>query len=392
MRKPQVIVITNLYPNAYEPNRGIFIKQLIESLHEQIEIKVVAPIPWRPRWVERLMTRRAPLENIETIGPITVYHPRYIVTPKILRSCYGWFFYLGIYPLLKKINKESPIDLFSVHWAYPDGYGTHLAAKRLNIPYIVHALGCDINEYTKYAGRRKRIKSALQYSHANIVKSNDLKIKINELGIKNEKTHTILNGVDQTVFNYADKYFARKSLSLPEKDKLLLFIGNFQEEKGLTYLLQGIERIKSASFKLLIVGSGPDKTQIEREINNRGINHKIIMIGQVNHSDIPNYLRAADLLCLPSLREGCPNVVLESLSCGTPVLASNVGAVPDIITRPEWGLTIPSKSPEAIANGIINGLKLKEDKLPDFTWHNWNDNATRILKVFESAFNAKDST
>lgn len=386
MNKRHVVVVTNLYPNRDEINRGIFTKQQVEGLNHEVDVTVIAPVPWRPIWLEKAITKRPALPKMESIDGITVYHPRYLVIPKILRWTYGWFFYLGVFSLIKSLSKKINIDLISVHWAYPDAYGTALAANRLHIPFAVHALGCDINEYLKYPARRKRIKYAMQHSKLNIVVSRELKTKITQLDVSESKTQVLLNGIDQRRFTKGSQYNSRRDLSLPENEKLVLFIGNFQVEKGLTYLLQAVEKIKDSDFRLVVIGGGPDEILVKEEFKTRNIMHKIIFIGRVPHHEIPNYLRAADLLCLPSLREGCPNVVLESLSCGTPVLGSNVGAVPDIISKPQWGIVVPTCSPEKIANGILSGLTLKEQGFPEFKWFSWDDNAKQVLRAYAGIY------
>ncbi|MGB0496123.1 MAG: glycosyltransferase, partial [Kangiellaceae bacterium] len=137
-------------------------------------------------------------------------------------------------------------------------------------------------------------------------------------------------------------------------------------------------KLKKDNVKLLVIGSGPLQNDVEMQIQNLKLTDKITLIGRVEHQLIPNFMAACDLLCLPSLREGCPNVVLESLSCGTPVLASNVGAVPDIISREEYGIIVPACDVDELANGIDKGTALKEQELPLFEWYDWQENAQKV--------------
>ena len=138
----------------------------------------------------------------------------------------------------------------------------------------------------------------------------------------------------------------------------------------------------------MIVGDGPEKANLERQIARHGIGDKIDMKGRLPHDQVPAYLAAADLLCLPSLREGCPNIVLESLSVGTPVLSSRVGAVPDIVDRPEWGILVPPRDAAALAEGIRNGIDLKTRPVPEFRWYDWDENADANLEIFLEVINA----
>ena len=381
MTNKSIALVSNLYPSSVEKTRGIFTKQLTDSMPEHVKITVVAPIPWRPDWSlkpERIVPYREEIDGVE------VFHPRYLVTPKIFRCLYGWFFYLGVFPTLKKLQQAGKADIISTHWIYPDGVGSVLAAKKLHIPIALHALGCDINQTTKHFLRRLQIKYALGHANVNIVVSQALKHKLIQLGISEQKIKVILNGVNPKKFHPTPMAEARKTLALNPAEKYLLFIGNIQIEKGLSCLIDAVALIKDTPFTLLVVGSGRLESKIKEQIARLGIQSKVIFIGPVAHEMIPLYLSAANLLCLPSLREGCPNIVLESLSCGTPVLGSNVGAVPDMISKPEWGILVEPEKPEQFAQAISPGFELKNKNFPPFQWFDWQENATKVLEVLQT--------
>lgn len=384
-----VVLISNLYPNNSESTKGLFIKQLADSLSKLCELTVVSPIPFHPLD----LIRKPTVVKREIIDGITVLHPRYIVIPKTLRSLTGYFFSKGILKTIRQLQLQGKADIISAHWTYPDGYGASLVAKKLNIPFSIHALGCDINDYTKYKIRRRLIVNALSNSNVNIVKSQALKDKITSLGIESRKTIVIHNGVDQKKFTRKLSQVAKTEIEdasdkelFKDKTKYCLFIGNFQVEKGLNFLLDAFNRIKNERIHLIIIGSGPLQNEVESQIDNLGLKKYVTLLGRVEHQYIPQYMAACDLLCLPSLREGCPNVVLESLSCGTPVVASNVGAVPDIISKDEFGVIIPACDALELAKGITKGLKLKENELPIFEWYDWQENAERVNSELQNLF------
>ncbi len=377
---PSIVIVSNLYPNKFEKTRGLFIKQLTDSLATKLRVTVVSPVPFNPLDLIKPSSKRLP--ESEIIDGITVFHPRYIVIPKLFRSLTGFFFSIGIKQTLKTLSAEGKADFISAHWVYPDGFGANRIAKQLNIPIAIHALGCDINEYTKFKIRRKLITQALKQSDVNIVKSHELKNKIDSLGVDTNKTKVIHNGVDQKKFIRQKMAAARKTLNLNSADKYCLFVGNFQIEKGLNYLVSAFKLIQDENVKLLVIGSGPLEADISQQVESLGLTDKIKFVGRVSHEMIPTYLSAANLLCLPSLREGCPNVVLESLSCGTPVVASDVGAVRDIISKPEFGVVVQPQDPDALAEGINKGLRLDKDTMPLFEWYDWAENADRIMQEF----------
>ena len=381
MKFKSILLISNLYPNGNEPTRGLFIQQLAESLNKEVKVTVVAPLPYNPT---ELFKKSGKVPSLEKIGNITVYHPRYLVIPKLFRSLTGYFFYFGIKKLVERLKRENKADIISSHWLYPDGFAATLIAKRLDCPIALHALGCDINEYTKYKLRRKFITSALTDSSINIVKSQALKDSIVNLGVDGTKVHVVHNGVDQNKFHPHPPSDVRKKLGLSSDKKYCLFIGNFQIEKGLKYLISATSLITQSNIEFLIVGSGPLESEIKQLAEKLGVDKKITFLGRVAHDLIPEYMSAADLLCLPSLREGCPNVVLESLSCGTPVVASNVGAVPDIITSDKLGVIVPPQNPQLLAEGITKGLNIRKENMPEFEWYSWEENSKKILQLFDS--------
>lgn len=384
--KKHLVVVSNLYPNINEPNRGIFIKHLTENLTDKYQVTVVSPVPWRPRIINRLRGVNS-IPDQKIVNGIQVYYPRHIVIPKILRSTYGWFMSLTLGRILRKINSKKAIDIISAHWVYPDGYGAVKAAKNMRIPITVHALGCDINEYSKYTNRRKRIIEALKGCDRVVVKSQDLAIKVASLIGGNHKTHTIMNGVDNKKFKVLDIAQSKKDLGLDLDEDFLLFIGNIQEEKGLIYLLEAFSRLKEKNIKLVVIGDGPQKKEMEDFVSSFDLEKNIRFIGARPHDEIPLFLNAANGLCLPSLREGCPNIVLEALSCGTPVLASRVGAVPQIIKEKHQGVVVDPMSIEEILYSLPEFVKLKGSEHLEFEWPTWQDNADQISAVFQKILN-----
>ena len=107
--KKHVLIVSNLYPNRDEPNRGIFIKQLTEDLNQEFDISVLCPVPWRPKLLHRIKGTH-PLPNRELISGIDVCYPRHFVFPKVLRFTYGWFMYLALLPKIKLCSEHYPLN------------------------------------------------------------------------------------------------------------------------------------------------------------------------------------------------------------------------------------------------------------------------------------------
>ncbi|HBF09193.1 MAG TPA: hypothetical protein DHW71_13060 [Gammaproteobacteria bacterium] len=384
----QVVVVSNLYPNSQEPTRGIYTQQLVSELKEQVDVRVIAPLPWRPKFI-RSLTNKVGKEVLvpehEVINGVDVWHPRYFVMPKTARFTYGASFYLGIYNRLKKLHEEKPIDVINVHWAYPDGVGVVYAAKKLGVPVVVHCLGCDINEFAKYPWRREQIAWALQNATMNIYVSQGLADEARALGVKHNRNHVVLNGVDQNKFKAGDKAAVREQLGLPQDKKIVLYAGNFNVEKGLIYLVEAWSQVAEAHSDavLAVIGSGPEEELVKAKIEELGLGESIKLMGRQPHDQVPLFLQAADILALPSLREGCPNIVLEALSSGAAVIGSKVGAVPELVDETR-GILVQPRDSQALGEALVEGLGKDWNDSP-WPWMSWHDNALKVMEVYREA-------
>jgi len=374
--KMKVLIITNLFPNSKEPTRGIYNKQQFVELAKLCEIKVIAPLPLHYR--ERVPER-------ENIDGIDTYHPRYFMIPKIGRSLYGLFFYLSLIKKVKKIYENFKFDLIFATWAYPDGFGSFLIAKTFNKPIVIKVHGSDINLYTEYFLRRKMIAYALKNCNKVIAVSKALKERIVKIGVPEDKIVVIPNGVDTDLFKPLERDRCRERLELPQDKKIVLFVGNLVPVKGVDVLVEAFARLP-AGMLLVLVGDGPLKNKLQAKVKEFGIENNVIFVGRTRHEAIPYYMNACDIFCLPSLNEGCPNVILESIACGKPVVASNVGGVREIICSDDMGILIKPANATVLARAFIRGVSkkwnfrlIREEALK----YSWTDNALKLRRELE---------
>jgi len=379
-----VVVVSNLYPNSQEPTRGIYTQQLVHQLCEHVNVRVVAPLAWRPRFLNTLK-KTTPVPHYEILAEVEVWHPRYFVIPKTARCLYGACFFLGVFQLLKRLHQAKPIDVINVHWAYPDAVGVVYAAKKLGIPVVTHALGCDVNEFGKYQWRRQQIAWAFKESTMSVFVSQALLDVARSMGVKHDRCRVVLNGVDQNKFHLGDQTAARQALNLPLDKQLVLFAGNYNIEKGLIYLIDAWKSVSQAcpNAHLCVVGSGPEEQMIQERIKTLGHGEHISLLGRVAHELIPQYLHACEFLCLPSLREGCPNIVLEALSSGVIVISSKVGAVPELVDASRGMLVTPEDS-QALSETLIEALN-GDWQRQAWPWMSWADNALKVLEIYREA-------
>lgn len=382
----KVLFISNLYPNSQEPVKAAYNKQKIAHLKKYCEITVVAPIYWFPlkSFFFKSM-RNIPFKEI--IDGLEIYHPRVFYTPKLFRFAHGIFYYLSIRSFIKDLCSKTNFDVIYSSWLYPDSYAAMKLAAMLHKPFQVEALGSDVNVHFRSILRKKMILKTLRKACNIVVISNDLKEKIKACGISEDKVFVIYIGVDRDIFYPVEKHEAKRRLGLPVKEKIILFIGNLVKIKGLKYLLEAIRLFKNPSLKLYIIGSGGLRNSLKRTIHYLGLQEKVVMAGACAHERIPLWINASELVCVPSIMEGQPNVILESFACGVPVVASRVGGIPELITdkgqgilaQPADAFSLKSALAEALSHTWDRGYITKS--VSSFTWE---DNAAKRFDCLRS--------
>jgi glycosyltransferase involved in cell wall biosynthesis len=168
------------------------------------------------------------------------------------------------------------------------------------------------------------------------------------------------NGVDTKKFKPAGKAHARNLLNLPQDKNIVLFVGALRKIKGVDYLIEAAKNFVNTNTDLFMVGRDDGlRKSLEKRAHELKIADCIRFTGPVNHGDIPLWISASDILVLPSLSEGRPNVVLEALACEVPVVATDVGGVPELMVDGETGYLVPAKNSAELSRKIN---KLLEDK------------------------------
>jgi len=384
----KVLIITNLFPNNVQPERGIFNKQQFLELAKLCQIRVVAPVPWFPKI--KAGGARGEFARVvaeEVIDGITTYHPRYIVTPKFGRCFYGFWFYQGICKKVKEIVRDFQCDVILATWAYPDAFAAALIARKLRKPLVIKVHGSDINITAQYFWRRKMIQYGLRNAEKVIAVTESLKQKIIQLGIPAEKVVVIPNGVDTGLFKPMNQQECRNKLALPLDKKIVLCIGNLTWVKGIKYLIDAF-RYLPTDVRLYIIGQGPLRGELEQRSQELHLDDRISFVGRKSHSEIPLWMNASDVLCLPSLNEGCPNVVLEALACGRFVVASKVGGIPQLINSEEQGILVEPKNPQLLTQTLNLALSKRHDAErinKEAEGMSWQENARKLRQALDSA-------
>ena len=333
----KVLLISNVFPNSAEPVRGIFTYRIAQALRKKCHLEIVAPLPWVPPFLQKKFRIRYPHVDVppeEKIGNMTVHHPRYFVIPKFFGFMHSVFMFFPLFRLLRRIERGKGIDLINAHWIFPDGVAAAWAARIMHKPVILTALGCDINLYPKAFSRKVQILGALNSADAVTVKSNSLKKAIVEMKVSCRNISVIPNGVDLDLFRIMNKKKAREELGIPVNKNIVITVGSQDDVKGTKHLIEAISFMRKRMNQLpllFLIGDGPLRNRLHQQAIELGISDNVKFVGKILQDQIPLWLNAADIFCLPSLREGYPNVVVEALACGIPVVGSRVGSIPELI-------------------------------------------------------------
>lgn len=346
------LLLSNLYPSEREPTRGVFNLHRFRSLAMHCPVRVVAPVPWWSRVKQPSRLFGVPHEGQTGLDAT---FPTYWSLPRLQRAHAGGMA-LSLRGHLRRLRDEFPFDVILAAWAYPDAAAAAALARELDCPLVTMVLGSDVNEFPRRPSLAPQIRAALRASSRVVAVSGALREKVVDLGADPKRVIVQRNCVDGERFQPRDREEARRRLGFVENGRRrLCYIGNWVPEKGVDVLLEAMGRLRRSDVELLLVGSGPLEDALRARARELGLEEQVRFCGRRPHSEIPDWMAAADALCLPSHREGCPNVVLEALASGRPVVASNVGGVPELLDD-RSGVRVPPGDPEALAAGIAEVL------------------------------------
>lgn len=359
----RLLVFTSLYPNAAEPRHGVFVEERLRHLVDsgRVDATVVAPVPWFPfrsPLFGGYATFAAVPESEERYG-IRILHPRYPVIPKLGMKIAPFLMYRALLPVLRKLRTASTdFDLIDAHYFYPDGVAAARLGAALGRPVVVTARGTDVTWIPRYSRCRRQIQCAAESAAAIVTVSQALKDTLAALGVNPGKVTVLRNGVDLQRFGPRDRTAIRARLGL--QGPVWLTAGNLIALKGVDITVEALARVPDST--LLIAGAGAEEHKLRRLVERLGLAARVRFLGAVPQAELCSYYNAADALVLASSREGMPNVVLEAMACGTPVIATPVGGVPELITTPEGGVLMRERSPEALVQAWTTLQERKPDR------------------------------
>ena len=371
-----IAVVTSLFPIPDQPYRGWPIYKTVEALRGFADVHVVCPSAAYPGSPKRDLGR-ASARNHQVELPSTFFD--YPAVPLLSRPWNGAVCARLLYPHLARLRP----DLVLNYWLYPEGYASLKVARSLGIPVIVSSRGSDLRRIPDPFTRRRVTRTVREADHVLTV-SEDLRQHAIRLGAAPERCTSILNGTEPKIFYWRDPREARRELSVDPDEQIILYVGRFSRAKGLIELVKAFARLadERPRLRLVCLGSGPLRDDMLACAAAGGVADRLLLPGDQNRLEVARWLNAADLLALPSYSEGCPNVVIEAISAGCPVVASEVGGVPELV-NPECSILVPPQDVDALAGGLRAALSRTWDRPAISTGYarSWEDVARETFEV-----------
>lgn len=380
----KVLSFSYCYPTPGNQTWGIFVYHRLVSLSQLTELKVCSPVTWFPG----LPSIKKPTGSVpENWNGLETYRPGFFYIPKFFKDMDARLYARGLKKWFHNLIQSWKPDILDAHFIWPDGVGVSGLAREFDIPYVITLRG-KIYECIKVPSQKEQCAIALRNASRIISVSGLMAEEVVKLGADEKSVRIIPNGIDQEKLSARDKMECRDLLGLPRDKKILVTVAHLGHRKGHHEVIQALGKL-SRDIVLVLVGGeaqGGTKEDLMQTARKVGVADRVKIVGPQPFEKVALYFSAADASVLASYREGCPNAVLESLGCGTPVIASRVGAVPDILPVPDAGRIVPPKAIEPLAQAIDDVLNNDWNPLQvkaSANVQSWEQVAQKVYDTFQ---------
>jgi teichuronic acid biosynthesis glycosyltransferase TuaC len=339
----RVLVIPQDYPSINEPTAGKFVACQVRALAERgHDVAVLRIVPWAPPVGSSGWARYRAVKACDIVESVEVRALRALVLPRMI----------GLSAVAAQVSGRIRAEIarhraqiVHVHGLLP----TARCALNLDVPTVVTAHGTDAYQTPwRRDDLRRDAQRAIQSATATVAVSGFVASRLYALGARDPRV--IWNGADADVFAPANREAARDALALSHERKVIVYAGRLHRDKGIFELAAALDRLRENSPLLYVAGDGPDRAEFERRLRAGRI--EVRFVGLLAQRDLAVAFAAADVITLPSHREGLPAVVCEAMLAGRAVVATPVGGIPEILRDGETGRLIPVNDIEALAAAL----------------------------------------
>ncbi len=394
MQNPRVLVLSYLFPNSAQPGYGVFVLNRIAAVSRSCLARVIAPVPWYPfiRWL-RPSVWGGNIERRETNAGLTVEHPRFAIVPRFFKWFDAISFLFAVSGSVRRLGREGfAFDLIDVHWTYPDVVAGYVLSRRRGCPFIVTVRGHEALYAEEFSIRRKLVAACLRRADAVVALSAELRDAVVKLGVPAHKVHVILNGVDPSRFSYMERDACRARLGLALERRIVLAVGRLTEGKGHQHIIRALATLQgSPAAELHLIGGVNPESRFDQAlralVKELSLEARVFFHAEQSQEQLAAWYGAADVFCLASHREGCPNVVLEALACGTPVVVNDVGAVAEFVKHGADGLLVKPGDSAALERALAEALQRPWDRAAiahRMGERSWDSVARQVIQLYQA--------
>ena len=386
----RIAVITSYFPSSAEPWQGRSAYQTMRVLARNAEVRVFYPSAAYPSLLKPRSRNYGKLDPSYSPPGVKASYYEFPALPVVSRPLNGWMVTRALLPHVREFEPDLIFGCF----LYPDGFAALKIARALSVPVVTMSIGSDINRIGDPISAM-HTRTVLHEADFLVTVSSDLRDKAVAMGASPEKSRAIVNGCDLSVFHVKDRTEARKKLHIESATEAVVYIGRMDVKKGLRELVEAAASIHGArpNLHVYMIGDGPDRLIIQSAIQAHDAGSYIHSLPGCPFDDVAVWMAAADLITLPSYMEGCPNVILEALACGRPVVATKVGGIPEIMGD-ECGRLVPPREPGALAQALAAVLDADWDSaaISAQRSRSWDAVAEEMLEIFESLISPRKAT
>ena len=378
----RIALVTPMLPLPFDKTRGRYIHETARSLGKLATVRTffqTLRYPQLPGLRPKTYLYGEIDENYQLDG-CDVEAFSYTGLPVVTRGLNGHLASRSLTPRVKAFRPDVVVG----YWVYPDGYAALRTAKALGVPCVVGALGSDI--HVRSGVNATMTRRTIAQADALVCVSEAMRQHaIHVFGARAESTHTIVNGFNTEVFLPMDRASVRDRLGIPQDERMVLYVGRFVEAKGMRELITAFQALASRHPKLTLalIGDGVMKDELLGLVRTSGLESRICLPGGQDPAGVAEWINAADVLTLPSWSEGYPNVVVEALACGRPVVATDVGGTREILDSEAKGRLIPARDATRLATALEEVLCTEWDQfgIAASMGRSWDDVAVETLEV-----------
>lgn len=333
----RVLIASHLYPSESRHTSAPWLVEQVEALAARdIDLTVLCCSPYENNRNARVAIgdRTIPVRYRSTAtGPLTGTQLGLVASSARYRR-----------HLMTYLRDAHPFDLLHAHFAFPDGFAATRVGKRMRLPVVVTLHGSDVtNVLASESSLAGPVRSAIASAQAIICVSAELERTVRAVLPPEVYTTVIPNGFNQQLF----------TIGTERRDLGYVFVGALRPAKNVGMLLSAyLENPVLHDWPLTIVGSGPLKEALEMQVSSSPSTANVRFVGELSREGVADAMRRAGALVLPSMREGYGVVAAEALACGTPVVASHVGGLPEMLADPRAGILIGPGDAEQLAQAL----------------------------------------